>query len=141
MKRLFALMLTAVMLAAVFAIPAFADVQIDLLMSTPGVSIERAKQGVKPEELADAIEEGADLIPEECKLDPERITVLQTGTLTCEEEDGYATFKVWSTVKRTIGLFFLAEDAESWELLSCNLGDVIEGEFEASGTYAIVVGW
>ena len=33
MKRLFALMLTAVMLAAVFAVPAFADVQIDLLMS------------------------------------------------------------------------------------------------------------
>ena len=141
MKRLFALMLTAVMLAAVFAIPAFADVQIDLLMSTPGVSVERAKQGVKPEELADAIEEGAELIPEECKLDPERITVLQTGTLTCEEEDGYATFKVWSTVKRTIGLFFQAEDSECWELLACNLGDVIEGEFLSSGTYAIVVGW
>ena len=141
MKRLFALMLTAVMLAAVFAIPAFADVQIDLLMSTPGVSVERAKQGVKPEELADVIEEGAELIPEECKLDPERITVLQTGRLICEEEDGYATFKVWSTVKRTIGLFFQAEDSECWELLACNLGDVIEGEFLSSGTYAIVVGW
>ena len=71
----------------------------------------------------------------------EDITVMQTGELTCDAEDGVGTFKVWSTVDRTIGLFFLAEDAESWELLSCNLGDVIEGEFEASGTYAIVVGW
>ncbi|MGM9604180.1 MAG: hypothetical protein ACI3XG_03870 [Faecousia sp.] len=141
MKRLFALMLTAVMLAAVFAIPAFADVQIDLLMSTPGVCVERAKQGAKPEELADAIEAGAELIPEECRLDPERITVLQTGALTCGEEGGYATFKVWSTVNRTIGLFFQAADSAEWELISCSLGDVIEGEFQSAGTYAIVVGW
>ena len=140
MKRMFSLLL-AVMLAALLAVPAFANAQIDLLMSTPGVSVEQAKQGVKAEELEQAIEEGEELIPEECKLDAQRITVLQTGLLTCEEESGYATFKVWSTVKRTIGLFFLAEDSQDWVLLSCNLGDVIEAEFETSGTYAIVVGW
>lgn len=141
MKKLFALLLTVVMLATVFAVPCFANDLVKLMMSTPGIYAEEAKDGVKPQELRDAIEAGQELIPEACTLDPERITVMQTGVLTCEEEDGVGTFKVWSTKNRTIGLFFLAEDSQEWVLLSCNLGDVIEAEFECSGTYAIAVGW
>ena len=67
--------------------------------------------------------------------------MLGTGNLSCEEEVYYVSFKVWSTVGRTVGLFFRAEDSEEWELISCNQGDVIEGQFETAGTYTIVVGW
>ena len=67
--------------------------------------------------------------------------MLQSGSLECEEEVFDVTFKVWSTLKRTVGLLFLPEEGEAWELVSCNLGDVIEGRFEVCGTYAIVVGW
>ena len=62
-------------------------------------------------------------------------------TIEVEEEVFDVTFKVWSTLKRTVGLFFLPEEGEVWELVTCNLGDVIEGRFEVCGTYAIVVGW
>ena len=140
MKRFFALLLAAFLLAA-FAVPCSANEMVRLILSTPGISAVQATEGVQPGVLKDAIEAGQDLIPEECKLDPERITVMQTGVLTCDAEDGVGTFKVWSTVNRTIGLFFQAEDSEEWVLLSCNLGDVIEGEFQSSGTYVIVVGW
>lgn len=95
----------------------------------------------KVEELQDAITEGSDLIPQECKLVPDRITVAYAGTLSFEEEDYDVTFKFWSTVNRTIALFFQAEGAEEWELISCNLGDVIEGHFATNGTFAITVSW
>ena len=140
MKRFIALLLTVFLLAAL-AVPCSANDLVRLILSTPGLSAAQAKEGVKPEVLKDAIEAGQELIPAECKLDAQRITVMQTGVLTCEEEDGYGTFKVWSTVDRTIALLFLAEDSEEWVLLSCNLGDVIEAEFPCSGTYVIVVGW
>ena len=110
-------------------------------MSTPGVSVERNVQRASAGELEEAIEAGAELIPEDCKLDPERITVLQTGRVSCDEEVYDVSFKVWSTLNRTVGLFFRADGCEEWELISCNLGDVIEGRFEASGEYTIVVGW
>ena len=140
MKRIFAVLL-AVFLLAGLAAPCSANEMVKLILSTPGLSAAQAKEGVQAEELEDAIKAGQELIPAECKLDPERITVMQTGVLTCDAEDAVGTFKVWSTVNRTIGLFFLAEDSEDWVLLSCNLGDVIEAEFTCSGTYAIVVGW
>ena len=67
--------------------------------------------------------------------------MLQCGSVTCEDEVNYVTFKAWSTAKRTIALFFMEEDGEDWQLLSCNLGDVIEGCFEADDQFAIAVGW
>lgn len=140
MKRMFAALL-ALVLAAALAVPCSANDLVRLILSTPGLSAVQAKEGVQPEALKDAIKAGQELIPEGCRLDPERITVLQTGVLTCEAEDAVGTFKVWSTVDRTIGLFFQAEDSEDWVLLTCNLGDVIEGEFTCSGTYVIAVGW
>lgn len=145
MKKLLAVVLTAVLLSAAFTVPALAgnsfDELIKVLMSTPGVTVMRDSKCASAGELRDAIENGEDLIPEDCKLDPERITVLQTGSVACEEEVYDVSFKVWSTLNRTVGLFFRAEDSEEWELISCNLGDVIEGRFEASGSYTIVVGW
>ena len=44
-------------------------------------------------------------------------------------------------MNRAIGLFFCAEEDDTWELISCNLGDVIEGRFQSPGTYVIAVGW
>lgn len=146
MKKILALVLTAALLAGIFCVPALADDSDDkvrVLMSTPGVTVSKAApdQFAAAADLEEAVENGAELIPEGCKLTPGRITVLHTGTVSCEEEVFYVSFKVWSTLKRTVGLFFLPEDGEQWELISCNLGDVIEGRFEASGTYAIAVGW
>lgn len=145
MKKFLAIALTAALLAGFFTVPALAgtgyDELINVLMSTPGVTVARADQGTRAEELQEAIENGAELIPEECELVPDRITVLQTGTVSCDEEVYDVSFKVWSTLNRTVGLFFQAEDSEEWELISCNLGDVIEGRFETGGTYTIVVGW
>ena len=93
------------------------------------------------QELDDAIEAGAERIPSGCKLAPGRVTLMDTGSLSSTDAVYSVTFKVWSTQKRTIGLFFRAEGSESWELATCNLGDVIEGRFETGGTYAIAVGW
>lgn len=145
MRKLTALILAASLVAALFSLHAFAENAFDemfkVLMSTPGVKVTRINTFPKAEELRDAITGGDDLIPGSCKLDPERITVVQAGKLSFEEEDYYVTFKFWSSVNRTIALFFLAEDAEEWEMISCNLGDVIEGYFTANGTYAITVSW
>ena len=81
------------------------------------------------------------VIPEDVLFTPGRLTLMATGHVTCDEEVYDVSFKVWSTINRAIGLFFLADDADTWELLTCNLGDVIEGRFQAPGTYAIAVGW
>lgn len=145
MKKILSLVLAAALLCAVLAVPAAAETylseKVRVLMSTPEVTVTGAAKCVPAEDLADAIEDGQELIPEECKLNAKRISVLQSGSVTCEEEVNYVTFKVWSTAKRTIALFFMEEDGEDWQLLSCNLGDVIEGCFEANGQFAIVVGW
>ena len=145
MKKMLAVVLAALLLGGVITTPALArssyDELICVLMSTPGVSVERNVQRASAGELEEAIEAGAELIPEDCKLAPERITVLQTGRVSCDEEVYDVSFKVWSTLNRTVGLFFRAEDSGEWKLISCNLGDVIEGRFEASGEYTIVVGW
>ena len=145
MKKILSLVLAAVVLAAVLALPAAAETylseKVRVLMSTPEITVTGAAKCVPAKELADAIEDGEELIGEECKLDAKRISVLQCGSVACEDEVNYVTFKVWSTAKRTIALFFMEEDGEDWQLLSCNLGDVIEGCFEADGQFAIVVGW
>ena len=145
MKKILSLVLAAVLLAAVLALPAAAETylseKVRVLMSTPEITVTGAVKCVPAKELADAIEDGEELIGEECKLDAKRISVLQCGSVDCEDEVNYVTFKVWSTAKRTIALFFMEEDGEDWQLLSCNLGDVIEGCFEANGQFAIVVGW
>lgn len=143
MKKIMAFVLTALLLGSVFSAPAFAgsDELIKVLMTSPGVTVAQDAKDVSEADLGDAIEKGKELIGRGCKLDPERITLLQTGSVACEREVNYVSFKVWSTLNRTVGLFFRAEESEDWELISCNLGDVIEGRFEASGSYAIVVGW
>lgn len=145
MKKWLALVLTAALLAALFAVSASAGDNdlVQILMSSQGVTAVSAQKEQSPtaQELDDAIEAGSDLIPQGCKLVPGRVTLLDARCLSCEEEVYDVSFKVWSTVKRTVGLFFRAEGEEAWQLISCNLGDVIEGRFECSGTCAIAVGW
>ena len=72
-----------------------------------------------------------------------RETLLRTGSVTGGREVYDVTFKVWSTVNRTTGLFFRATGTDEWELISCYAGelDVIESRFYADGDYAIAVGW
>ena len=143
MKKLIALVLTLTLLAGVFALPCFAqsDELVKVLMSDPEVVVEKLIHFPRTAELKDAIENGAELVPEGCKLAADRITVLHTGTLSSDEEYYYATFKVWSTLERTVALFFKPDSTGEWELVSCNLGDVIEGRFEDCGTFAITVSW
>ena len=92
-------------------------------------------------ELDDAVEASDGIIPEDVKFAAGRLTVMEAGTVDCDEEVYDVSFKIWSTVNRAIGLFFCAEEDDTWELISCNLGDVIEGRFQSPGTYVIAVGW
>ena len=145
MKKLLSIVLAAALLLGVFCVPALAEEadMIKLLMSTPGVTLSQPDkaQCASAEELDDAAERGAELVPADCKLVPGRITVLQTKNICCEEEVYNVTFKVWTTAGRTVALFFRAQDGESWELVTCTKGDVLEAHLEESGTYTIAVGW
>ena len=145
MKKLLSIVLAAALLLGVFCVPALAEEadMIKLLMSTPGVALSQPDkaQCASAEELDDAAERGAELIPADCTLVPGRITVLQTKNICCEEEVYNVTFKVWTTAGRTVALFFRAQDGESWELVTCTKGDVLEAHLEESGTYTIAVGW
>lgn len=144
MKKWLAFLLAAALLA-VLSLSAVAENEFDdlvrVLMSSPGVTVSASDAAPTAQELDDAIEAGAERIPSGCKLAPGRVTLMDTGSLSSTDAVYSVTFKVWSTQKRTIGLFFRAEGSESWELATCNLGDVIEGRFETGGTYAIAVGW
>lgn len=145
MKKWLALVLTVTVLAALFPVSASAGGNdlVKILMSSQGVTAASAQKDQAPtaQELDDAIEAGSDLIPEGCKLVPGRVSLMYTQCLSCEEEVYDVTFKVWSTLRRTVGLFFRAEGEEDWQLVTCNLGDIIEGRFQSNGTCAIVVGW
>lgn len=143
MKKWLALVLTATLLAALFAAPAAAESTdlVKILASTPELTAGESSQSPTAQELDDAIEAGSELIPEGCKLTPGRVTLLYTQDLSCEREVYDVSFKVWSSLNRTVGLFFRAEGEDSWQLVACCQGDVIEGRFETTGTCAIVVGW
>lgn len=145
MKKMLALMLAVVLAMAAFSVSAGAESAFDdlikVLITSPGVATGKAAQSPTDQELDDAIEAGSSLIPAGCKLKPGRVTLMNTGSVCCEDPIFHVTFKVWSTYNRTIGLFFRAEDSDQWQLMSCNLGDVIEGHFETCGDYAIAVGW
>lgn len=143
MKKWLALVLTAALLAALFAAPAAAESTdlVKILASTPNLTSGKGSHSPTAQELDDAIDAGSELIPEGSALTPGRVTLLYTQDLSCEREVYDVSFKVWSTLERTVGLFFLAEGEDTWQLITCCQGDVIEGRFEESGTCAIVVGW
>jgi len=143
MKKCLAVLLTVALLAALCA-PAFADYVplVYVLKSTDGTAVSTPIRENYPtmDELDDTVE-NADIIPENATFTPGRLTILGTGHISNEQEVYDVSFKVWSTLRRWIGLFFRAEDTDTWELVACNLGDVIEGRFQTPGDYAIAVGW
>ena len=68
MKKLFALALTAALLVGVLCGSALADggsELVQVLMSTPGVTVTPAVQGVDAADLDEAVENGQELIPED----------------------------------------------------------------------------
>lgn len=145
MKKLLSLILAIGLLC----LPVFAEAEdfsdmIKVLQSTPGLEITQPEKEELPtdEDLDSAVEEAMEQ-EEGCPLRPGRLTVFQVRNIRCEREVYDVSFKVWSTLGRNTGLFFRAEDSESWTLISVNTGDidVIEGRFTAPGTYAIAVGW
>lgn len=143
MKKVLAAAAAFVLLAALLCVPASAESLVKVLMSTPGASFQDAPKNQYPiaSELDDAVENSQEVIPEDVKFAAGRLTLMAVGCVDCDEEEYDVSFKVWSTVNRAIGLFFRADDADTWELVTCNLGDVIEGRFQSPGTYAIAVGW
>lgn len=143
MRKVLALAAALVLLVGMVWVPVAGESLVKVLMSTPGVTCREALREKCPtaDELDDAVECSRGVIPEDVLFTPGRLTLMATGHVTCDEEVYDVSFKVWSTINRAIGLFFLADDADTWELLTCNLGDVIEGRFQAPGTYAIAVGW
>lgn len=143
MKKVLVLALAAALLAGC-CVSANADPNhlINVVMTTPGATVT-SDWSCKPtaEALDEAVENSDGVIPEDVKFSAGRLTVMEAGAVDCEREVYDVTFKVWSTLNRAIGLFFCAEDDDTWELLSCNLGDVIEARFQAPGSYVIAVGW
>lgn len=143
MKKVFALALAAALLLGCrIGVHADPDHLVKVLMTTPGATVT-SDWTCKPdmEALDDAVEASDGIIPEDVKFAAGRLTVMEAGTVDCDEEVYDVSFKIWSTVNRAIGLFFCAEEDDTWELISCNLGDVIEGRFQSPGTYVIAVGW
>lgn len=147
MKKFFAMLLAALLAVSCFSAACFAENTRDLvkvLMSTPGTTFGEDAVAVSQEELDSAVENAAEgIIPANATFKPGRVTLLRTGSVVGGREVYDVTFKVWSTVNRTTGLFFRAEGTDEWELISCYAGelDVIEGRFYANGDYAIAVGW
>lgn len=143
MKRALAFALVLAMLTAVCCVPAFAESEefIKVVMSTPEVDFQESTDYPTAEEMDAAVEANADLVTEGLTFKPGRLTLLGTGHISCPEEVYDVTYQLWSTGGRTIGLFFQPDDGETWELISCNLGIIIEGRFETAGNYAIAVGW
>lgn len=147
MKRFFSLLLAALIAVSCLSLVVFAEDTHDLvkvLMSTPGTTFGDAPVAVTQEELDSAVEAAAEgIIPEDATFKPGRVTLMRSGTVVGGREVYDVTFKVWSTVNRTVGLFFRAEGSDTWELISCYAGelDVIEGRFYSDGAYAIAVGW
>lgn len=152
MKKLFALTMAIVMVVAVLGVPAsaedgFQDL-VKLLMSSENVEITDISWDarVKMEDLDACVENlEPEQIPEGCAVKSGRLTVLQQKNIACTDYGVYdvydATFKVWSTLYTTVCLFFRAEGTDSWELLACNQGDVIEARFSQSGSYVIAMTW
>ena len=147
MKKVLALLLAALLAVSCFGAVCFAEDTHDLvkvLMSTPGTTFGDCATAVSQAELDSAVEAAAEgVIPTGATFKPGRVTLLHSGSVIGGREVYDVTFKVWSTINRTTGLFFRAEGADSWELISCYAGelDVIEGRFYANGDYAIAVGW
>lgn len=145
MKKLFAMVLAVVMTVTVFSMNASAlnKNTVKLLMSSENVTISNAvwADHYTDEELDAAVENAAEgVIPEECNVRPGRIVVYQQRNISCSDDDVYdATFKVWGTLTRTVCLFFRSDETMEWELLACNLGDVIEARFPGPGSYVIAV--
>ena len=88
MKKILALALAA-MLVTGCCISAFADPAqlVKVLMTTPG-AVVTSDWGVKPEMdvLDDAVENSDGIIPDDCKFSAGRLTVMEAGTLECDEE-------------------------------------------------------
>ena len=164
MKKTIALLLTLVLLLSSLTIPAFAEMVtwdwaehstplkhpgLMVLAYTEGTVIGRSSEErthMTVEEMDEVVsavlaDEDQELIADDLEVIPGKINYLEDRTISCPEAPFACQFRVWGTGNRVVLVFFLAEDAESWELLSCNLGDVIEGRFETGGTYAIAVGW
>lgn len=145
MKKCLAVLLTVALLA-VLCVPALAEGEplVKVLMSTDGTSVSvpiQQENYPQTSDLDEAVENSDGIIPEDATFTPGRLTILGTGQISNDREVYDITFKVWSTVRRWIGLFFRAEGSDTWELVTCNLGDVIEGRFQTPGDYAIAVGW
>lgn len=145
MKKCLAVAAALFLLAACLYLPAQAASKklVEVLMSTPGTTVDAAEAAQSPtaDDLDDALRASSVEIAPGAKLTPGRMTLLGTGNVSSEEPDFWVSFKVWSTLERSIGLFFRADGEADWMLLAANLGDVIESAFPASGTYAIAVGW
>lgn len=142
MKKILALALAAVVLALCCTGALAESELVKLLMCTDGTEVT-IDWSCKPDAQAldDALEAGSELIPENAKFSPGRLTVMEAGTLVGGREVYDVTFRIWSTRGRTIGLFFRPQDSEVWELVTCNEGEILEGRFQSPGAYALAVGW
>lgn len=151
MKRWIALVLAAAMMAALFCMPAMAETDpaklIKILMSTDEVTLYKPDVGtdITPEQMQAAIdaalEAEEEIIPEDWNITADRMTLFQRSGISCKLPVYDVTFKFWSSTNNAVCIFFLGEDSDTWELLSCEMGDVAEARFNGNGVYAITMCW
>lgn len=164
MKKTIALVLTLVMAATLFVMPAFAHYDFDNIPhNTPlkhqylmikymddGVDIVRCPREEQMtmedmDELVANLEHPEELIPEDCKVIPGRIGFLESRKVLAVEEGVeqpyHVFFRVWGTSHRPVLIFFRAEDSDTWELILCHKGDDMHIEFPGDGYYAVGAAW
>lgn len=148
MKKYISLVLAIAMTAMLLCVPAMAqeDTLIKIIMSTDQVtaSISSVPE-ITPEEMQTAVdaawEDPEFPFPEKWNITADRMTLFQQRAISCKLPVYDVTFKFWSTIECPVCIFFLAEDSDTWELLSCEMGDVAEARFYGNGVYAITRCW
>lgn len=149
MKKILSLVLAAAMTAALLCVPVMADGSdlIKVLMSTDELTLSQpaAGAGITCEDMQAAIDAAMEaeepIIPEDRTIRADRMTVFQYKNISCQLPEYYVTFKFWSSAEKTVCIFFQPEGSDTWELLTCELGDVVEAHFLGNGAYAITMCW
>ena len=120
-----------------------------VLAYTEGVQIgssteERTRMSVEEmDEVVKAVlaDEDQELIADDLKVTPGKITYVEDRTISCPEAPFACQFRVWGTGNKVVLVFHLAEDSDEWTLLLAQKGTDVMPEFPGNGSYAVGIAW
>lgn len=171
MRRLIALVLAVVAVAALFALPAFAEEEVtattsvsekvDLLPhlhpwrhktlmiwdATEDTHFAYVEWGdmMTQEEMVDVMTDAdPEMIPDDCEIRLDRITRLESYGIArpgCENSPFVVTFRVWEAQPYPTMVFFRKTVEDEWTLLKVDKGIDITVEFPCNGMYGVAKSW